>query len=235
VPGADLPKNYIILKRLANYLLLGTLLVQCTDDEPFRLQGPDFFPLSVGRYWIYGVQETIFSPLQPPAADTFQLLIQVVDSFPNSEMGYTYVLHRFTRQEEGSDWQFLDTWSARLTDQYAIVNEGNTAFIPLAFPVQLSRRWNGNLYNSQPEDEYQITNLISDSSLPAEVVAVVTRENVTTNLTYRDVRMETYGKDVGLLFKLSEVWTYTCTGGSCTSQINSGYKWVQYLEAYGKL
>jgi hypothetical protein len=233
--GADLPKIQIILKRLTNYLLISFLLVQCAEDTQPQLNGPDFFPLAVGMYWIYGVEETIFSPLQPPAADTFQLMIQVVDSFPNSEMGFTYVLHRFTRQEENLPWQFIDTWSARLTDQFVILSEGNVPFIPLAFPVQPTRRWNGNLFNDKPEDEYQITRLLSDSSLPVDVVAEVVQENVTNNLTYRDVRIEMYGKAIGLLSKVSEVWTYTCTGGTCTSVINSGYKWVQYLEEYGTM
>lgn len=211
------------------------LLVRCTQDEMPRLNGPDFFPLAVGKYWIYEVQETVFSPLQLPASDTFQLLVHVVDSFPNAEQEFTYVLHRYSRQGESLPWLFLDTWSARLTDQYVIVNEGNVPIIPLAFPVQPTRRWNANLYNDQPEDEYQITKLITDSSLPADVIAEVVQENVATNLTYRDVRIETYGKDIGLLSKFSEVWTYTCTGGTCTGVINSGFKWVQYLIDYGRM
>jgi hypothetical protein len=223
------------LKRLVNYLWVSIVLVQCAEDETMKFNGPDFFPLAVGNYWIYTVQKTTYSPLQPPAADTFQLMVHVVDSFVNTEQGITYVLHRSTRQHEGFPWQFSETWSARITDQFVVVNQENVPVIPLAFPVHVNRRWNANLYNNLHEDEYRITRLLTDPSLPVDAVAEVTQENVSSNLTYRDVRIEMYGKDIGLISKLSEVWTYTCTGGTCTGVINSGYKWVQYLDEYGSM
>ena len=225
------------MKQLRYFLCISILFVQCTDDEKPRLNGADFFPLTVGKYWVYNVQEIIYSPLQPPSTQTFHLLVHVVDSFPNSENGFTYVLHRYTRPDESSSWQFTETWSARLTDQYVIVSEGNVPVIPLAFPVHLNRKWNANLFNDYPEDEYQITDLITGYSweTPVDVVAKVIQENVPNNLTYRDVRLELYGKDVGLISKISEVWTYTCTGGTCTEVINHGYKWEQTLLEYGTM
>lgn len=237
LPGADLPKIRNILKQPGKYLLLIVVLVQCTDSEQLRLNGSDFFPLAGGLYWIYNIQETSYSPLQPPASDTFQLKLQVVDSFKNSESSYTYVLHRFIRQDETFPWQFSDTWSARVTDQYAIVNEENVPVIHLAFPVHINRKWDANLFNSLPADEFTITTITDDSAYPFPVdwVAEVEQENVNNNLTYRDVRTTRYGKNIGLLSALSEVWTYTCSGGTCTGEINSGYRRIQYLQEYGKM
>lgn len=223
------------MKRLVNYFWISIVLVQCTEDEKPQLHGPDFFPLAVGKYWIYRVEHTVFSPFQPPAADTFQLMVHVADSFINSEQAVTYVVHRYKRQDENQTWEFISTWSARITDQYVIVNEGNLPIIPLAFPIYVNRMWNANLYNNQPEDEFRITKLTADSSFGPSIgwIAQVVQEDVSNNLTYRDVRMEFYARNVGLLSKVSEVWHYTCTGGTCTDVISSGYKWVQNLEELG--
>ena len=93
------------------------------------------------------------------------------------------------------------------------------------------------MFNDHPEDEYQITNLVTGFSTepPVDAAVKVIQENVPNNLTYRDVRTEWYGKGVGLVSKLSEIWTYTCTGGTCTDVINSGYKWEQTLLEYGTM
>ncbi len=235
--GADLPKNQMIVKRVAFFLCVAILVTRCTEVENMRLNGPDFYPLAVGKYWIYEVMETTYSPLQPAASDTFQLMVQVVDSFVNTEGGITYVLHRLVRQEQSLPWQFTETWSARLTDQFVVVNEGNMPFIPLAFPLHPNRKWNANLLNDLPADEYKISEILSNYSngLAVDVAVNVEQENVANNLTYRDVRMETYGKGVGLVSSISEVWTYTCTGGTCTGVISSGYKRVQNLVDYGTM
>src|SRR5688572_9615044 len=97
------------------YLLIGlVVLIGCSESEPEK-QGTDseYFPLQTGYFQIYSVDETIYTELSPPESFEYELKTEVVDSFTNLEGGYTFVIHRSTREAEPDPWQFLDAWSAR--------------------------------------------------------------------------------------------------------------------------
>ena len=210
----------------------------CTQDESIILFDDAYFPLRTGTFCVYDITETFYSPLEPPQTITYELKAQVVDSFPNEENGFTYVIHRFTRATEENPWEFQETRSARINDQYAIVTEGNTSYARLAFALYVSRQWDGNLFNALGEDEYTVESVDETFSLvdgpEFEHCAVVIQENVYNNLVYRDVRKEVYSRDVGMVYKESQVWNYSCGGGTCTGEINDGYHLIQVLKDHGQ-
>ncbi|GIV35842.1 MAG: hypothetical protein KatS3mg032_0221 [Cyclobacteriaceae bacterium] len=213
------------------------LAAGCRQEE---LPAPqvNYFPLETGTFWEYRVEEVTYSPFAAPSANSYLLRTVVVDSTRSSAGDYIYILHRFSRPDANSTWQFLNTWSARLYNGYALITEGNTTYVKLAFPVYVNRTWNGNLFNSLDEDSYRITRQIAGEELSTGLrvndIAEVEQENVTNNLTYRDVRKEWYARNMGLVYKESEVWTYRCGGGTCSGEIESGYSLRQTLTAFGR-
>ncbi len=224
-------------RRLSAWLICTVCMAACTRDfEPEP--NPDYFPLAKGRFWEYAVQETRYAALTAPVTDSYRLRIVVTDSILSAEGGYLYVLYRFVRHDSDTSWQYLNTWSARKYAGYALVAEGNTLYAKLAFPVHVNRLWNGNLFNHLAEDTYRITQLISEEELTTGLlvkdIVEIEQENVTNNLTYRDVRKEWYAHNVGLVRKQSEVWNYRCNGGTCTGEIESGYAWQQTLITFGR-
>jgi hypothetical protein len=225
-----------MLKNWRCWLACAFLAAGCAQNEEPAVE-KDYFPLKTGMFWEYQVDETSYTAFAPPASSSFQLRIVVADSVPAADGGFTYVLHRYVREDESAPWQFLNTWSARKYAGYALVAEGNTLYAKLAFPVYLHRAWNGNLFNQNTDDTYRIAALLPEvmltSGLSVVDVAEVEQENVTNNLTYRDVRSEWYAHAIGLVQKKSEVWTYRCGGGTCTGEIESGHAYRQVLTAYG--
>ncbi len=221
--------------RFLSFLIL---FVSGCDDRNAVAPEKDYFPLRSGLYWEYDVEEIIYTPFNPPASLSYQLRIIVADSVGSSEGGYIYVWHCFRRTSDAAAWQFSETWSARKYAGYALVAEGNTTYARLAFPVYVNRTWDGNLFNSLGADNYRIAaksaGMVSPLGLSFNEVVEVEQENVSNNLTYRDVRKEWYSNGIGLVRKESEVWTYRCSGGTCTGEIESGYALRINLKDYGR-
>lgn len=209
----------------------------CADNNSVAPE-KDYFPLHTGLYWEYDVEEIIYTPFNPPASSSYQMRIVIADSISSFEGGYVYIWHCYTRNTAPEDWHFREVWSARKYAGYALVTEGNTTYARLAFPVYVNRTWNGNLFNSLGTDTYKIASksavMNSPPGLVFNDVVEVEQENVANNLTYRDVRKEWYSNRIGLIRKESEVWTYRCSGGTCTGEIDSGYALRLNLTDYGR-
>jgi hypothetical protein len=225
-----------LIIRLASFFILLPAAFRCASDEHFAVAERNYFPLQTGMFWDYRVEETLYRAFTPPEDRNYDLRVIVIDSIAGTDGGTVYILHRYVRSNEGP-WQFQETWSARLYGGYVIITEGNTSYARLALPVYEGRTWNGNLFNNLPADTYRITRFlpefrISESLSFADAIEVE-QENVTTNLTYRDVRHEVYADRIGLVFKESEVWTYRCGGGICTGEIENGYHLRQKLLHFG--
>ena len=222
------------------YLLIGlVVLIGCSESEP-EMQGNDaeYFPLQTGFFQIYSVDETIYTELNPPESFEYELKTEVVDSFANLEGGYTFVIHRSTREAEDDPWQFLDAWSARTNAYQAVLMEGNISYVRIAFPVFKNKEWNGNVLNSLETDSYRIESVGEpyelNTGLEFSDVVAIKQEDELDELK-RDQREEVYARNVGLVYKKSIVLNY-CDEASCFGQqeINDGVEYVQVLKQYGQ-
>jgi hypothetical protein len=238
-PGADLIKTTLLLKYLHKYLLFFLVLaVACDSNEVKPVDiGVHYFPLQTGDYQIYAVNETHYSEVKNPETLVYQLKVEAVDSFPNTDGTYTYVFNRSKRASETATWQAVDTWSVQGSDRELVVSEGNTPFVKLVFPVKKGIVWNGNKFNTRAKDDYTITALdesFAASGITFDKTLTVVQEDNEDFIVSLDKREEVYARNVGLIYKETTQLNY-CTRDNCTGQqiIESGVVYKQEIIQYG--
>lgn len=239
------------MSKYLSFFLLILLTWSCTSEEEMILKmDSDFFPLSVGSFFIYNVNETSYSAIDGKQDFAYQLKLMVSDSFHNTAGGTTYVIQRSKKGEIGSTFDYLDTWSARKESSEVVVAEGTTSFVRLSFPLVKGKQWNGNALNSLGGEEtctdnqentcdlYEVGSLGNPYEFNGEILnetlEVVQNNNVDL-IVKQDVRKEIYARHIGLVYKESTLLEY-CTVGSCIGQqqIEKGLIYKQTLASYGK-
>lgn len=239
------------MNKYLSFFLLMLLAWSCTSEEEVILKkDSDFFPLSVGSFFIYNVNETSYTAIDGKQDFVYQLKLLVADSFRNTASGITYVIQRSKKAENASTFDYLDTWSARIEASEVVVAEGNTSFVRLAFPLVVGKQWNGNALNNLGGEETCADNLLNTCDLyevgslgaPYELngenlnqtLEVIQNNNVDL-IVKQDVRKEIYARHIGLVYKESTLLEY-CTVGSCIGQqqIEKGLVYTQTLANYGK-
>jgi hypothetical protein len=226
------------LKHFVIFLLVWALAARCGDEGSVPLDaGYAYFPLKKGIFQVYSVNEIHYTAIAPPETSDYELMTEVVDSFPGPE-GYTYVIMRSRRSSASESWTILDTWSARKTDTRVIVSEGNTAFVKVIFPPRSGTRWNGNAFNTLGDDEYAL----KETDRPAEVNGMTFEKTLTVEqeqnedlVVFNDQRSEIYARDAGLIYREIKQLNY-CTEPGCLGQqkIDNGIEMKMWIKDYGR-
>ena len=238
--GADLVKTGIALKLFVNFFgLLILSVVACDPGEytPPEL-GSQYFPLQKGLYHIYSVERIDYQEGASPVTTEYEMLVEVVDSFPSASQEVTYVIHRSTRSTSAEEWTALDTWSARKNNRELVVNEGNVSYLKLVFPPRERSTWNSNKYNTLEADEYEIVSFKDPFQLPSgttfDNTLTVERAEDPEYILFQNESREVYAKEYGVIFK-EVIQLHFCDDDDCRGQqiIESGMKVKQWLKEYG--
>ena len=193
----------------------------CTTSED-KPNDAAYFPLKVGSTWMYDVEETTISRAtctdDGVTISNYELRVIVADSFPNTENGFTYLIHRAKRSKSTDEWTELDTWTSKLSGNKIINSESNINFVKLVIPLSDDVKWNGNQFNNKlelnglNEDEYKATLVGQPYTNPSaftfpKTVSIVQNDQQ-KNLLYRDSRLEVFAFEVGLIYKESYLLNY---------------------------
>ncbi len=215
--------------RLNSIILFFLLvLVGChsRDIQP-KGTGTEYYPLKGGAFWIYSIAETTITQLGGQTNTTYDLKVQVTDSLVVSGQT-TYVLQRFKRSDASQPWTALDTWSSRKDGFQAVLQEGNTPFIKLVFPLSTGKTWDGNALNNLGGkdrcadgtfacDDYVVTDFSKPflgPGLSYDNSVTIIENNDTDPIVKQDVRKSVYAKSIGLVYYESTQLEY-CTVGDC--------------------
>lgn len=214
--------------------------VACEDGEPVATEsGEVYFPLQTGFYQVYSVTEKVYSAGESdPVISQYEIMAEVVDSFPSGDREHTYVVHRSRRASEATVWQELDTWSVRKDQYRVVVAEGNTSFVKMTFPASELNRWNGNTFNTMGEDEYEMRRVgqpMELNGMTFEKTLTVEQERNEDLIVFRDVRTEVYARGAGLVYTEVIQLNY-CTDDHCLGQqkIDHGVELKMEIKAYGQ-
>jgi len=213
----------------------------CSYSDAVRISDRSYFPLRVGNYQIYKVFETDIQHVScndsSEPTSVYELKVLTFDSVKNAEGGYTYLIHRYKRSDSTQTWTDLDTWSARATANQVIVNEGNTSYVKLVFPLVSGGKWNANLYNNLGAEYDTLKNFggryqLSSGKKYLTTLTVMQADN-RDFFVFQDKRFEVYAPSVGLVYKESTQLTYL--QGACYGQqkVALGVIYFQTLKSTG--
>jgi hypothetical protein len=222
-----------------------------TDSSLPKINERLYYPLRVGDFRIYKINETKIKPFDLEEIFNYEVKTVVTDSFANASGAYSYIVQRYKRTTTTSAWESLDTWSARADEKEVVVSEGNVPFVKLSFPVQSDREWNGNAYNNQESNEFcegsgaascdlyafgQVNKTYTTTGgLSFDNTIEVIQNNNLDIFVERNIRKEIYGWEVGLVFREITILKY-CTKGPCSGKqmVEDGLILKQELTAYGR-
>lgn len=228
------------MKHLGKSAILAVAIVvagACDTSGPEPSQPAlNYFPLQTGLYQIYRVEEVRYSVVEGAVESSYQLMLEIVDSISTDE-GYKYVIHRSTRSDETSPWQYIDSWSAMVTNFNVIVDEGGVSYVKLAFPAGDGKTWDGNTYNIKGEDEYEMEDVgkpYATDEQEFEDCIVVNQNDLDDPIVSKDMRKEIYARGIGLVVKEVSQLNY-CTDPDCLGQkkIEDGIELTQRILEYG--
>jgi hypothetical protein len=234
-----------MLQRYLFGLLAGFSLLACKSEiiEPSSNRlGTSYFPLEVGTFREYLVQQIDYSLVNEPDTQRFFLREVVTDSFPGQGGELIYRLERFSRFSADQKWALDSIWTARTNPQRVVVVENNIPLIKLVFPFSGGLVWDGNALNAKPADTYELQStsetLLEEIESPLDTLlnqSITVVQSEISSLVSDSIFSETYVDQVGLFYKKSIAIEY-CAEADCLGEFIAefGRDYRQTLVAYGK-
>jgi hypothetical protein len=234
--------------RIYNYLMIGVftlLLFSCKKyaDPSLEDVGYSYFPIYEGEYSIYSVTDTAFEGYDTNTNTTNMTidnyLVKEEIHAPitvNDEVRYeVYVYYK----RSGETWKsYPDSVWTEFNSQRRIIRvRNNIRFVPLVFPIELDKQWDGNISDpeSDPQDFYTITSVRRPFSYDnfnySETATVELVRDVSVINDY--LSYEVYANNLGLIYKDDKMYEYQ-DGGIIYTQAVKGHHIVQKLLVHGR-
>lgn len=187
---------------------LGLIFSACTESEEPDIEaiGYDFFPLEVGNYRIYAVNEIVWEANKIlPDTMIYDLKELISDSINAGGVELIYILQRWKRSITDPVWKLDSNWSTYRNAIQAVVGENGIPVIKLVFPLEESKSWDSNGLNESSPDDFQMSSVFSpysnDFGMYESSVTVIQEEKL-DSLIELDYRIEIFAKDIGLVEKV---------------------------------
>jgi hypothetical protein len=207
------------------------------DNQPVPPLGYEYYPLRVGKYLHYRVDETTYALARPAVSRTYEIRETLTDSFPGSAGETLYRVERAVRTT-GGNWQIDSVMTAWRTVDRALRNQNGNTEIKLVFPLANRQRWNGNLFNTLGERLFEMNGLARPLTLGTQrfdSTVTVVQQNDSTLVALRRHR-EVYARDVGLV-RRERANLFYCSTPGCAGQgkIDFGMQQTSTLIGYGMI
>lgn len=225
-------------------------VIGCASHDPVSVPVvSDYFPMKTGAWWMYAV-DSVVTDQSVATTYSYQLRIQVTDSFPTPEGDFTWVLQRSKRKDDTSPWSSMNTWSARVNNYQLVIMEGNVPYIRISSPLANGSYWDGNALNDLGGTEkcpggatytcdiFTIGNFAQPYSVPGKSFSqsLTVSENDEEDFLTEDVRSEIFAIKVGLVYR-EIIQLNFCNDLDCLGQqiVEQGVNYKQTFTSYGGL
>ncbi len=204
------------------YLIFLVLACKETPDNYKPDFGYEYYPLEIGKYWVYSVDSTIYDPTGDSLVTQSHSLVKeiITDTISDNIGNALYKIEHFERQADTLPWQVTKVLTQSIIDNKGLRTEDNLRFIKLPFPVKENDQWDGNAFF----DPLLIVTVAGESIQmfkswfykieqinEQEVIGNYTFPSVATvrqaddeNLIELRISREKYAKGVGLVYR--EMW-----------------------------
>lgn len=192
-------RNYLTYLSLGVALLLGSLGCE-RSTSLYPTPGYAYFPLVSGQSAEYEVTETTYALAQAPITRTYLLRETTGVPYTDASGQSVYPLERARRNQQG-EWVVDSVFLAWRTAKQALRVENGVALVKIQFPVFEGTRWNGNIFNTRPDQTFQIASLnkvVKTSLGTYDKTLTVVQQNDSTLLSLRRSQ-EIYAEDIGLI------------------------------------
>ena len=205
-----------------------------------ELFGFEYFPVEVGKFWIYKYDETLIRN-QGNVLDQSVTYVreEISDVFVDAVGDSVYTLRRSESPTLDGNFQITDVWTTKMSENAARRVEENLTFVKLIFPFNVGTTWDGNLFdplttvNVAEESvwvykdwkDYEVVAKGIDLQVEGETyteVASVEQADFTSEIERR-YAIEHYAPGVGLIKKEMVILDTQC---SCP-----GETWIEKAEA----
>ncbi len=228
----------IFFKVFVVFLASG-IFMSCSVDEiqPGDVDfGWEYFPLEIGQYRIYDVEDIAIYVADDNDSLFYQLKEVVADTFTNEAGTLSYMLERYKRASPDQPWMFDSIWTARRSEQQAVLVQSNIPYVKLKFPSEKGLLWDMNIYNVKDSDAVEIEYIDE-----ASIIGGQTYDNtlkVLQNLqedefTFTDKRHEIYAANIGLAYKEIIYYDY-CGQVGCAGEVVAGVEYKETLIEHGQ-
>lgn len=239
--------NYSIVLLFYCSIVFVSLFSSCKKDSEITTAdfGYDYFPDQVGQYVIYQVDSIWQDDISNVHDTTRYLLKEVIAStFLDNSGRPTLRIERFKKFYNPSlpydsvQWTLTDVWLANRTNTTAERVEENIRYIKLVFPVKEEKKWNGNIYNTLGEKEYEII-----SADIQEYINSINFDSVVTVKQFEEFNwvesryeVEKYAKRVGLAYRRQDSLIFQPKDSNDFLPYDDtiGYTFTQKIISYGK-
>lgn len=217
-------------------IVIVAMSFQSCSKESEQLNTPamsDFYPLQVGKYFIYRLDSTVLAPFGTALLTrSYQAKDTIESTFTDNQGRLSYRIFRYTRDTLGlQQWRFAATYFATPTFTTIEYVDNNMRFLKLHAPIKEGYTWKAHSYidtksiNSTvpylDEWEYEYRNLgvaytVLNKTYDSTLTIFQHDENTpdipfvpaTSIYHQRNIASEVYAKGVGLIYKEFLHWTW---------------------------
>ena len=222
-----------LLLTSATVVVAASLWTACAEDRASvdppgpELDGREYFPMAVGRFWVYDVVEHHWDFNRDSVSrQQFRERVDTVYQSPTGEI--TYRLVRSRRADSLAVWRDDSASAVILTADLVRRHTANRSVIELLFPVRAGKTWNPNLFNDQDSTVRTYGAVGAAWALPAgqqfaKTLRVTDEPQISE--VFRREQESVYAWGIGCIYRRRVILDYCnqqqVTEGRC--QLGSGY------------
>ena len=230
-------------------LCFSLLLFSCKKDESINtLESTpnEYYPGQKGNFVIYDCDSTVYPDLNSATRTYKFYLKEIIDSVFTDQTGASAIrISRYkkwikfdTLSQFDTIWHIQDVWWGSVSKTKVEIVEENQRIVKLVLPPAEGKTWNGNAFNSLGTWDFEYTAVdvpYNNGYFLFPNTLHVKQFDSGNILLYFKKYNEKYAKDVGMIYKEIEDYTWNDSNGTIiVGDIKYGFHYIMNAKEFGK-